>query len=486
MRNIYYFCIACVCALSGCASSPSDWGAGEVDALLAERGHVVSNQNAHQGSAKSLAGPLTLDQALSLALNNSPTIRAAYSELGYGVAEVYEGNRIRNPILSLSLLEPTNAGGVSRFSYGFLASLTDLITLPARKEFAEAEFRALQADVAATIFNVVADAEYAYFDYATSYHLVQVRQRISQAARIAATLGQQFFDAGNLPLKTLATLKATAAAAEAALHSQQAEAEKARSALANLLGVSANSSWQVASQITRPVVMVDDLQSLLSLTEDSRLDLRAAKNRLHVLGARHGFVTKARWLGQLNVGAERERESDGEKLLGANLEWSLPIFNQGLDRQLRADATFQVAEANLRLLALNIENEVRAQRTALATASNRVALLGETLIPALIVATEQAQKEQHYMLIGVFELLEVKQREYLGIVSYFSALRAYWLARASLARAVGRVLPTVEPVEYEEVNLAAFIQRTSADSNAAHAHQKHRAENSPKTTEALR
>ena len=484
MKNIYYFCAACVCALSGCVSSPGDWGAGDVDVLLAERGHIVTHQNVHEEHDKFRTGQLTLDQALSLALNNSPTIRAAYSKLGYGVADVYQGNRVRNPILSLSLLEPTNAGGVSRFSYGFLASLTDLITLPARKKFAEAEFVALQADVAATIFNVVADAEYAYFDYATAYHLVLVRRRISQAARIAAALGEQFFEAGNLPLKTLANLRATAAATEAALRSQQATAEGARSALANLLGVSANSSWQIASQIKRPVVMADDLESLLSLTEDSRLDLRAAKNRLEVLGARYGFTTKARWLGQLNVGAERERESDGEKLLGANLEWSLPIFNQGLDRQLRADAAFQVAEANLRLLALSIENEVRAQSTALATASDRVTLLGETLIPALVVATEQAQKEQHYMLIGVFELLEVKQREYLGVVNYFSALRDYWLARASLARAVGRVLPTVEPIKYEEVNLAALIQPTNADSNVALTHLKHRAKKSPNTMEA--
>src|SRR3546814_5539821 len=46
------------------------------------------------------------------------------------------------------------------------------------------------------------------------------------------------------------------------------------------------------------------------------------------------------------------------------------------------------------------------------------------------------------MLVDVFELLAVRQQGFAAYGAYIDALRDYWIARAALARAVGRRLPS--------------------------------------------
>src|SRR3546814_20869829 len=52
----------------------------------------------------------------------------------------------------------------------------------------------------------------------------------------------------------------------------------------------------------------------------------------------------------------------------------------------------------------------------------------------------QTQRELNYMLVDVFELLAVRQQGFAAYGAYIDALREYWIARAALARAVGRRL----------------------------------------------
>src|SRR3546814_14294844 len=54
----------------------------------------------------------------------------------------------------------------------------------------------------------------------------------------------------------------------------------------------------------------------------------------------------------------------------------------------------------------------------------------------------QTQRELNYMLVDVFELLSVRQQGFAAYGAYIDALRDYWIARAALARAVGRRLPS--------------------------------------------
>jgi len=152
-------------------------------------------------------------------------------------------------------------------------------------------------------------------------------------------------------------------------------------------------------------------------------------------------VNWTRWLGELDLGVERERETSGGHLTGPTASWELPIFNQHEDTLLRANADLQIAVFELRRITMEVDNSVTLAHTALLNARDRVEEYREALIPQRVQAVEQAQKEVNFMLIGIFELINLKQAEYDAYQGYLESIRDYWLDRVALTLAVGNALP---------------------------------------------
>ena len=126
---------------------------------------------------------------------------------------------------------------------------------------------------------------------------------------------------------------------------------------------------------------------------------------------------------------------------GPIVEWDLPLFTQNRDALLRVDAELEVAIAEVSQLNVAVDNGVRMAYAAAENAKARVDLHRDRLVPARMNATARAQEEQNFMLIGIFELLQSKGREYDAYRGYFESVRDYWLARSDLALAVGDSLP---------------------------------------------
>ena len=164
-----------------------------------------------------------------------------------------------------------------------------------------------------------------------------------------------------------------AAASEAELEALEAEAEAfaARTELAGVLGLSVGDAWQAPAALHLPLQEEDALSALLSLAQDHRLDLAAAVATADVLADRRSVVNWTRWLGDLDVGVERERETDGARLTGPVVDWDVPIFNQHRDALLRADAKLQIAVNDVRRVRIDVDNSVRLAHATLENARAR-------------------------------------------------------------------------------------------------------------------
>jgi cobalt-zinc-cadmium efflux system outer membrane protein len=196
--------------------------------------------------------------------------------------------------------------------------------------------------------------------------------------------------------------------------------------------------------------------------------LAAANARTEVLADRYGFTNWSRWIGDLSVGYERERETDGAKLRGPTLDWEVPIFNQRRDSLLRANANFIIAINEVDRLTTEVQNQVRLAHAATENAKSRANEYREQLIPARIEAVERAQEEENFMIIGIFELLQTKQQEYDAYQGYLEVVRDYWLSRAELARAVGTTLPSSTQIGDEYLSVDKYVQPKSSDPHAGH------------------
>src|SRR6202000_2372173 len=80
-----------------------------------------------------------------------------------------------------------------------------------------------------------------------------------------------------------------------------------------------------------------------------------------------GVAHHTRYLGQLDLGVQAERDTDGAHLAGPSAAVELPLFNQGDGRLLRAQAQLERSRAELDTLALQIGHAVRAAHTRLIT-----------------------------------------------------------------------------------------------------------------------
>jgi len=431
--------------LSACTTIPTDLGRSEVDNLLAERGRSSANMNAEQAPAELLgsltAEPLTADAAVQIALLNNAGLQATYAELGFAAADVYAAGRIRNPVLSASVLDSSVAGAANQVTLGLALSLTDLLTLPARKRLSEAAFAALRLSLGDAALRTSAATEQAWYDYAAALQIAAMRQQIASAASASEQMAERFFTAGNINARDLALQRA--AASEARLQVLHAEADTltARSSLANLLGLSTAANWTVLDRLPAPPAHEDDLESLIDLAQSSRLDLAAARTQADLQADRLGVVNWTRWLGELELGYEREKESDGSRLTGPGLAWEIPIFTQNRDQQLRAEASMKKAVFEVQRLDLEVDNQVRLSHAELINTRAQIAELRDGLIPQRVESSARAQEEVNFMLMGVFELLAIKQDEYQSYQTYLEAVRNYWLARTDLRLAVGNALP---------------------------------------------
>lgn len=456
----YATLLIAVVAIGGCAGVPRDLGRSGVDSLVSERGQLVN-----EGSGASLSTlveqPLTSLNVVRIALMNNPELQATYASLGYGAADIYEAGRISNPVFSGAFLDSNETGMRDQMTFGLAASFTDLITLGARKRLSLGAFAALKQSVGAEVLHTAAQAERAYYRYVCAKQVATLREQVAKAGALSAALAERFHSAGNLTMRELALQRAAASEARLEYLEAQASALEARTELATVLGLSTGDVWEAPAQLHVPLQREDELGTLLALASNSRLDLAAARTQADVLADRVGVVNWTRWLGDLDVGVERERETDGTKLIGPAIDWEVPIFNQHRDALLRADADLQVAIAEVRRLSTAVDNEVRLAHARVENAHARVLEYRDVLIPQRIESVARGQEEVNFMLIGIFELISLKQEEYDTYQGYLEAIRDYWLARTELSLASGAALPSSAHIDDKKIDIEEFVRPQS-------------------------
>jgi len=430
--------------ISACASLPADLGRSEVSATVTARGVTVPTGDAAQLSARLLSAPLTVDNAITLALIHSPTVRHSSAQLGLAAADAYDAARLANPVFSASRLTSSDPAALSaQIGLGIALSFTDLLLLPARSRFATAQFEAAKLEVGSATWTLASEVQSAWFLLAGAEQNAKLKAGLAQAAQASADLAQRYFAAGNINKRELAAEQAAATEAQIARMGAQAAVARARTALNRLMGLPATQhSWTLAAGLPAPLAEEDALDALVTLAAESRLDVAAARKNANAIAGAYGLERRTRLLGPVELSFERERETDGNRKHGPGVAVALPIFNWGGGRMARARAQLDAAEAELSAKQLDASNEVQAAHDAVRSAKAIVARYRDGLIPQREAVIDEMQREVNYMLIGVFELLAAKQQLYDTYSEYLDAVRDYWLARTELTRAVGHKLPS--------------------------------------------
>ncbi|WP_411887254.1 TolC family protein [Hydrocarboniphaga effusa] len=417
------------------------------------RSHGRSAPDGSEAAAftrQALDRPLTPEIAVQLALLNNPGLRRDTAELGFAAAQVYDAGRLANPVLSAVRLSPgDSAAANASLTLGIAVNFVNLLFLPANSRFAGAQFESAKLSLASRTLDLASEVEAAYYEAVGAEQLAQMREAVAKAARASAGLGQRFFDAGNISRRELAMEQASASQAELDALAARAEAIEARSKLHRLMGLSSSQDvWALEARLAEPLPREYNLDALIKLAAESRLDVAGARKNAEALATRFGLERRTRLINGIQIGVEREKDFDGSINVGPTLELELPLFNWGGGRVAAAQASLAQAEASLDEAVLDSGNEVKLAYAKLVSAKTRAERYRDALIPQREAVVARMQEEVNYMLVGIFELLVAKQQEYEAYAGYLEAVRDYWIARAELTQAVGRRLPSSDqPVE---------------------------------------
>ena len=425
--------------LAGCAALPPERGLPQVREMTAARGVALADPAAPAAQTPPpMPASLNHEAALQMALANNPRMAALYARLGLASAEVYDAGRLSNPRLTGAVMTPTVAGEANQVTLGIAQRFTDLLLLPARRRFAAREFERVQAEVGQAVLDLAMEVDRAWFTLLGAEQGLALRQQIARAASASATLAQRTADAGNLPPRALAAAQAAAQEASLDVLDAQSERDAARAQLAELLGQAPTAPWAINAKLAPADGAAADEASLRQQAAANRLDLQAAHRALDALEDELGVTRHTRWLGEIEIGVETERETDRSRITGPRFALELPLFNHGEGKLLRAQARLEQARSDLRALELRVAREVAIAAARVRALDASAHLQAEQLLPTREALVGHLKAELNYMLEGPFEVLQARQAQTQAWQRYVDTLRDYWIARAELAHATGR------------------------------------------------
>lgn len=439
------FALAVALSLVGCASIPDDRGFGEVARHAAAVGIDAPLPGAEVATidartAELLAQPLDAPAAVALAVLRHPRMRELYAELGVAQAAVVEASRLPNPGFSFSSLDPRD-GGSSLITRSYGLDVAAILLLPSRQRLAEAELAQVQLWTAAQVVEVAAQAERAWYEQASASQVASLRQAVAEAATLSAEFAQRLRDAGNLGALELALEQAAAQQAGLELARADVAVIEARSALADATGLRAAGDWTVLERLPSPPEHALETEGLVESALERRLDLASARAELAWRTDAATVASRFRWLGDFELGYERENDTDGARLRGPTAAVSIPLFDQGQAEVARARFSTEQTQARLDALEAGIRNEVVAAGERLESRRAVALRYRDALLPLREAVVARTQEQVNFMFKGAFELILSRREQYDAYQAYLESVRDYWLARVALRLASGGPLP---------------------------------------------
>jgi cobalt-zinc-cadmium efflux system outer membrane protein len=449
--------LALALALGACAStSPRDGFRDVAQKVERQTGHRVmwdqggdDDAKVKQAITKLLGAELSVDAAVQIALLNNPTLIATYEELSIAQADVVQAGLLKNPVFTASYTA-TERDALSSppLIFGLTQDFLDLLLIPARKKIAKAQREQVKFRLIAEITELAGRTRNAFIALQAAQQTVAMRQEIVAAGEAAVELATRQHEAGNVSDFDLANQQAGFTQFQLGLAQSQLSISQARAELAKLLGVWGPAmTFRVPDRLPELPAQEVSLDQLESSAIGQRADLAAATEQHRTLVYAVNLAKTSRWFGTLNLGVDVARLKDGHIAVGPNASIELPLFDQRQAVIARLEAMERAGASTERAVAIDIRADVNAVRARLVAARRTVDFYSKTILPTRRNLTRLAQVHYDAMLLGVYQLLQIKQQEVGAMSEYLDALRDYWIARSDLERAVGGRLPLASHVQ---------------------------------------
>ena len=436
--------------LGGCASFSPDGGFGALESTTRSQiqKDVVwsrdddSRKIVEERVAALLAQPLSVDDAVQVALLNNSGLQAALNTLGIAEADWVSAQRLPNLGFSIGRFA---RGSEVEWEYGLHVSLVRLLTMPMRADIEQRLFEQTRLDLSLEVLRLAAETRKAWVTAVAANETVEVMQRAMQAAEAGAELARRMAEAGNW--SKLKQAREHAFYADTALALARAEQARlqARERLVRLLGVSDPSAMQLPTRLPELPAALAPLPAVEQQAMASRLDLQMVRLQAEALAKNLGLTRNTRVINVLELGFEYNTSNEEPTQRGYEISFELPLFDWGESRVVAAESRYRQALERARQTAVDARSEVREAHALLLSQYAVARHVRDEVLPLKKRISEETLLRYNGMFISVFDLLADARSQLATVNTAIETQRDFWLAEADLQMAlVGK--PDLRPI----------------------------------------
>jgi outer membrane protein TolC len=427
--------------LGGCATFSGNGGFGAVEQVAKERLNkdvTWQRDDRARESVRStvktlLASPLSVDNAVQVALLNNPGLQATYAELGIAEADLVQAGRMTNPHFAYLR---TSEGGERKLEWALTFPIIDLLTMPLRTRIEGRRFEQVKLAVAGQMLSVATETRKAWFDAVAAEERVRYLEQVEVAAEASSELASRMEGAGNFSRLNRMREQVFHAETVARLARTRQGAVAERERLTRLIGLSGDDvAFRLPERLPDLPADKPEFRDIEARAMTGRLDVQAAMRETERLAGSLGLTRATRFINVLELGPAATKEDPEPWKRGFEVSLQLPIFDWGGARVAKAEAIYMQALHRVAETAVNARSEVREAYSAYHTAYDTAKRYRDEIVPLRKKIAEENMLRYNGMLIGVFDLLADAREQVGAVIAYIEALRYFWLSESDLQAA---------------------------------------------------
>ena len=435
---------AAILVLAGCASVNIDETVADTNNANSTftGGKLELSRTDQQRQARSklskelLAKPLSMDDAVQLALTNSPAVQTLLAQSWADMAQANQNGRIANPLFTFERVRFGDELEIGRLlSFGLL----DFLTLPRRISIARGKIAQTQVQLTSSVVDQVTQVRQAWVRAVAAGQSLAYAVQVNTTAQASAELARRMQQVGNFNKLQRARQQVFYADATAQLASSQHAATAAREELTRLLGLTDEQAGQLKLPERLPDLPKEARQSaaVSATATEQRLDVQMARMQLDVAGKSQGLNLLSS-LVDVELGIRRDTVFDNAAgtstpRRGYELGIRLPIFDWGSAKRDAMNAQSLAAANRYEGTVRGASSQLRESYSAYRTAYDVAKHYRDEIVPLRKTMAEENVLRYNGMLIGVFELLADNRDQISSVIAAINAYQQFWLADAALS-----------------------------------------------------
>lgn len=393
-----------------------------------------------------LAKPLSQDDAVQLALANSPALQALIAQSWGDIAAANQTGRLSNPIFKFERLRIDSELEIGRLlSFG----IVDLILLPRRLEISKSQANQAKLQLSGTVVDEVTHVRQAWVRAVAAQQSLQYAEQVQRSAEASAELARRMQQVGNFSKLQRARQQVFYADATTQLALAGHAATAAREELNRSLGL----DDEQATRLALPERMPDlpksprEAKEVAVAANEQRLDVQLARARIDLAGQSQGINLLSTFT-DIEVGGRRDTVFDDadrsqSTRRGFEIDIRLPLFDWGTAQRDALDAQSLAAANRYDATVRGASSQLRESYSAYRTAYDIARHYRDEVVPLRQAMADENMLRYNGMLIGVFELLAEARDQVASVANAIQAQQQFWLTDAALAASlIGK--PSIE------------------------------------------